>query len=53
MVEVAHNGTSVRAMAALRSAVPPGTVFMLEGTGQDNATVFANGESRSVEVRKP
>jgi NADH-quinone oxidoreductase subunit G len=52
LVEVAHNGTSVRAMAALRSAVPPGRVFMIEGTGQDNATVLTNGEARTVEVRK-
>ena len=53
VVEVAHNGTSVRAVAALRSAVPPGAVFMLEGTGQDNATELTNGETRTVEVRKP
>ena len=31
-VEVAMNGTSVRAVARLRQAVPPGTVFLLEGT---------------------
>jgi NADH-quinone oxidoreductase subunit G len=52
VVEVAHNGTSVRASAALRSAVPPGTVFMLEGTGEANATLLTNGEPRAVEVRK-
>ena len=52
VVEVAYNGTSVRAMAALRSAVPPGAVFMLEGTGEANATALTNGEPRTVEVRK-
>jgi NADH-quinone oxidoreductase subunit G len=52
LVEVAHNGTSVRATAALRSAVPPGRVFMIEGTGQDNATALTNGAPRTVEVRK-
>jgi NADH-quinone oxidoreductase subunit G len=52
LVEVAHNGTSVRALAALRSAVPPGRVFMIEGTGQDNATALTNGAPRTVEVRK-
>jgi NADH-quinone oxidoreductase subunit G len=50
LVEVAHNGTSVRALAALRSALPQGSVFMLAGTGQDNATTL--GEQRTVEVRK-
>ena len=52
LVEVAHNGTSVRAMAALRSNVPPGRVFMIEGTGQDNATALTNGAVTTVEVRK-
>jgi NADH-quinone oxidoreductase subunit G len=51
-VEVGHNGTSVRALASLRSALPQGTVFMIEGTGQDNATALTNGEQRTVEVRK-
>ena len=31
-VEVAMNGTSVRAIARLRQAVQPGTVFLLEGS---------------------
>jgi NADH-quinone oxidoreductase subunit G len=52
MVEVAFDGASVRASAALRSAIPPGTVFMLEGTGSDNANALTNGEPRTVEVRK-
>jgi len=52
LVEVAANGTSVRATAALRSAVPAGTVFLIEGTAEDNATALANGRPRVVEVRK-
>ena len=51
-IEVAVNGTSVRARAALRSAIPPGSVFMIEGTTEDNATALANGAPRVVEVRK-
>ncbi len=52
LVDVAHNGTSVRALAALRSNVPPGRVFMIEGTGQDNSTALMNGGVTTVEVRK-
>jgi anaerobic selenocysteine-containing dehydrogenase len=51
-VEVAHNGTSVRARAALRSRVAPGSVFLLEGTSQDNANALSNGHPLTVEVRK-
>ncbi len=43
-VEVAMNGTSVRAVARLRQAVEPGTVFLLEGTALEAGAV--------VEVRK-
>jgi NADH-quinone oxidoreductase subunit G len=52
-VEVAVNGTSVRARAALRSRLPVGSVFLVEGTNEDNATVLTNGAPRTVEVRKP
>jgi NADH-quinone oxidoreductase subunit G len=51
-VEVAHNGTSVRATAALRARLKPGSVFLLEGTSEDNANVLANGKPTTVEVRK-
>jgi NADH-quinone oxidoreductase subunit G len=51
-VEVAVNGTSVRAVAALRSAVPAGSVFLVEGTAEENATALLNGQPRAVEVRK-
>jgi len=51
-VEVASNGTSVRAVAALRSAMPAGSVFLIEGTERENATALTNGAPRTVEVRK-
>jgi NADH-quinone oxidoreductase subunit G len=53
-IEVAVNGTSVKALAALREAVPPGSVFLIEGTSQDNANALTNGGGApTVEVRKP
>ena len=51
-IEIAVNGTSVRARASLRSAVPPGSVFLTEGTRDENATALTNGAPRTVEVRK-
>jgi NADH-quinone oxidoreductase subunit G len=51
-IEVAMNGTSVRARAVLRSRLPEGRIFLTEGTSEENATVLANGSPRSVEVRK-
>src|SRR4051794_5244431 len=52
-VEVAMNGTSVRARAALREALAPGTVFLVEGTTTDNANALMNGGApTTVEVRK-
>jgi NADH-quinone oxidoreductase subunit G len=52
-VEVSHDGTSVRAIAALRSRLRPGAVFLLEGTSEDNANLLVtNGKPVPVEVRK-
>ena len=51
-VDVSLNGTRVRATAALRDAVPEGTVFLIEGTSEENATVLANGAAPTVEVAK-
>ena len=51
-VEVSSNGTSVRAIAALRSRMLPGSVFLIEGTSEDNANALNNGVPLSVEVRK-
>jgi NADH-quinone oxidoreductase subunit G len=44
VIELAQNGTSVRGRAALRSAVPPGTVFVSDET--------AIGTGALVEVRQ-
>jgi NADH-quinone oxidoreductase subunit G len=53
-IEVAQNGTSVRAVAALRDALPAGSVFLIEGTSQDNANeLLTNDGPTMVEVRKP
>jgi NADH-quinone oxidoreductase subunit G len=52
-IEVAVNGTSVSAVAALRAALPPGSVFLIEGTSQDNANALTNGGGPvEVEVRR-
>jgi NADH-quinone oxidoreductase subunit G len=49
-VQVRSNGTSVRARVNLRERIRPGSVFLIEGTGQNNANVF-NG-ARTVEIEK-
>ena len=51
-IEVAVNDTSVRARAALRSRVQAGSVFLIEGTSEENATALTDGTPRTVEVRK-
>ena len=51
-VEVSSNGTTVRAIAALRARLAPGSVFLLEGTSEDNANALTNGTPPAVEVRK-
>ncbi|MEJ7789216.1 MAG: NADH-quinone oxidoreductase subunit NuoG [Thermoleophilaceae bacterium] len=51
-VEVTAGGTSVRATVALRQAMPPGSVFLVTGTAQDNATALTNGVPRVVEIAK-
>jgi NADH-quinone oxidoreductase subunit G len=52
-IEVAVNGTSVRARAVLRSRVPAGSVFLIEGTSEENATALTGGPPHTVEVRRP
>jgi hypothetical protein len=42
----------VRATAALRAKMLPGSVFLIEGTSEDNANALSNGVPLSVEVRK-
>jgi NADH-quinone oxidoreductase subunit G len=50
MVEVAQNGTKLRAAAAVRTGVPEGTVFLATGIATDSANALTEPE---VEVRKP
>jgi NADH-quinone oxidoreductase subunit G len=51
-VEVAFDGGSVRATAALRAAVPPGSVFLEEATEDEPANVLTGPEPRVVQVRR-
>jgi NADH-quinone oxidoreductase subunit G len=49
-VEVASNGTAVKATVAVRSGIPAGTVFLADGLAENSANAFTDFE---VEVRKP
>jgi NADH-quinone oxidoreductase subunit G len=49
-VDVAQNGTRLRAKAAVRSGVPEGTAFLAEGIASDSANAFTDDE---IAVRKP
>ncbi len=51
-VEVSVDGQTVRAVAAVRAAVPAGSVFLISGTAEDNATALTNGVPRTVEVSR-
>jgi NADH-quinone oxidoreductase subunit G len=51
-VVVSTDGRSVNAVAAVRGAVKPGSVFLLAGTEDDSATALGNGDLRVVEVAK-
>jgi NADH-quinone oxidoreductase subunit G len=51
-VSVSVDGRSVRARARVHDPVPPGSVFLVEGTETDNATALMNGLPRTVEVTK-
>ena len=51
-VSVRANGTRVRATAALRERQAPGTVFLVEGTEEDNVTALLDGGLQVVHVAK-
>jgi NADH-quinone oxidoreductase subunit G len=51
-VTVRANGTRLRATAALRERQAPGTVFLTEGTEEDNATALLDGAPQVVHVSK-
>jgi NADH-quinone oxidoreductase subunit G len=52
-VQVGVNGTRVNAIAAVRTGLPEGSVFLTEGTSEDNATLLVNGAPLTVELHKP
>ena len=52
-VSVNSDGASVNARVAIRAALPEGTCFLIEGTIEGNANVFANGTAARVEIGKP
>jgi anaerobic selenocysteine-containing dehydrogenase len=49
-VSVSVDGTSVSGRAFVRADMPPGNVFLIEGTRTDNATALLNGKPRSIEL---
>ena len=51
-VEGSAGDQRVRASVALRQAVRPGSVFLVSGTDEENATSLMNGAPRTVEVTK-
>ena len=50
-VEVSSGDRVVRAAAAIRGAIRPGSVFLTQGLGADGAEALTNGVPRTVEVR--
>lgn len=51
-VSVKSGETEVTARVAIRSALPEGTCFLMEGLQQDSANVFSNGVPAVVEIGK-
>jgi NADH-quinone oxidoreductase subunit G len=51
-IEVAAGGQRLRATVALRQAMQPGSVFLVTGTAEDNATALTDGAPRTVEITK-
>jgi NADH-quinone oxidoreductase subunit G len=50
-VEVSSGDRVVRATAAIRAAIRPGSVFLTQGLGADGAEALTNGVPATVEVR--
>jgi formylmethanofuran dehydrogenase subunit D len=51
-VVVGVDGESVRATAVVRTGVPEGSVFLIEGSAEASATALASSAGQSVEVRR-
>jgi NADH-quinone oxidoreductase subunit G len=52
-VRIAHDGVALEAEVALRSGVPPGSMFVPEAIPGGGANVLTDGEPRLVEVQRP
>jgi hypothetical protein len=52
-VSVSSGSHSVNARVAIRTALPEGTCFLIEGTISDNANLFSNGRPAAVEIGPP
>lgn len=52
-VAVRDGDNEVNAFVAIRAALPEGTCFLIEGTREGNANVFANGRPAMVEIGTP
>ena len=52
-VSVSSGERWVNARVAIRSALPEGTCFLIEGTIADNANLFSNGRPAAVEIGPP
>ena len=52
-VSVSSGEVSVNARVAIRAAMPEGTCFLIEGTIEGNANVFADDRPARVEIGKP
>jgi len=51
-VNVAQNGTSIRAQVAIKERVQEGACFLIEGTAEGNANALLNGAPVSVQITK-
>ena len=51
-VTVSVNGSSVEARVAIRERMRPGAAFLIEGTGEGNANVLANGAPQRIAVSR-
>jgi NADH-quinone oxidoreductase subunit G len=51
-VNVAQNGTGIRARVAIKERVQDGACFLIEGVAEDNANALLNGAPVSVEITK-
>jgi NADH-quinone oxidoreductase subunit G len=51
-VNVAQNGTGIRARVAIKERVQEGACFLIEGIAEDNANALLNGAPVSVQITK-